>query len=768
MINSIELKNWKTHGSTKLVFSKGTNILIGRMGAGKSSVMDAISFALFGTFPAVQHKRTGTAKLIRNKPTQEKKGAVKLEFSSGNDVYTVTREINLNGPTTARLEKNGAYLQSQSERVNEEIAKALKLDYDLFSKAIYSEQNGLDYFLNLRSGERKKQIDALLGLDKFATAQDNATSLINKLKDMVEEGSKTAEGFDLQKTKEQLETLKGEKESIEAEIKKSDAALKSLETDEKEVSSNLARLKKEYTKKTALSKELAEIRGRSRMLQMEIEKLQKLGLSGKDETAKKFDTAEKHLRDVSAEEKLKTESDRKMASKSARLQAELEKLEKDASEKKGLDSELKKRSKADVAKDVERYTSELERTSMDIASNTAALNEGKKWVKELHGHISKCPICERELPESLISKLISEKEASIKHASSELERLRAAEASKRKELSASTSEMNRLSVIEQRSSALNGIESRVQEATMALKSGQSEASLSKAEREKAAAAVLNAREEIEKIKAVLDRISRMEGYLKEKLENDGLAGAKQGELDAIKVDEKEIDGLQEKMNGLISQIGKYRAGIDANKKYLNDKSLSIKEKSDEMKRIEKLYEDIKRKKHLAENLLKFRNSVVEAQTVMRSRLVDSVNSIMDNIWPELYPYGDYQGVALEAQDDDYLLRVRTLVNGESSWEDVESIASGGERSIACLAMRIAFALVLVPNLKWLILDEPTHNIDREGLAKFVQVFNEMLPNVVDQVFIITHDDMLKQVQNARIYLLDRNKEEHKETSAVSL
>ncbi|EQD33274.1 SMC domain protein [mine drainage metagenome] len=78
-------------------------------------------------------------------------------------------------------------------------------------------------------------------------------------------------------------------------------------------------------------------------------------------------------------------------------------------------------------------------------------------------------------------------------------------------------------------------------------------------------------------------------------------------------------------------------------------------------------------------------------------------------------------------------------------------------------MRIAFSLVLVPNLKWLILDEPTHNIDKEGLAKFVQMFSETLPSIVDQVFIITHDDVLKQVSNAKIYMLSRSKEENGET-----
>ena len=94
---------------------------------------------------------------------------------------------------------------------------------------------------------------------------------------------------------------------------------------------------------------------------------------------------------------------------------------------------------------------------------------------------------------------------------------------------------------------------------------------------------------------------------------------------------------------------------------------------------------------------------------------------------------------------------------------MNAIASGGERSIACLAMRVAFALVLVPNLKWIILDEPTHNIDQQGLGKFVKSIGEVMPRIVDQVFIITHDEMLKQVENARVYVLTRNKEENGET-----
>ena len=64
MISSIELVNWRSHKHNVLGFQKGVNILIGIMGAGKSSVMDALSFGLFGTFPALVHRRTSLDGLI--------------------------------------------------------------------------------------------------------------------------------------------------------------------------------------------------------------------------------------------------------------------------------------------------------------------------------------------------------------------------------------------------------------------------------------------------------------------------------------------------------------------------------------------------------------------------------------------------------------------------------------------------------------------------------------------------------------------------------
>jgi DNA repair exonuclease SbcCD ATPase subunit len=63
----------------------------------------------------------------------------------------------------------------------------------------------------------------------------------------------------------------------------------------------------------------------------------------------------------------------------------------------------------------------------------------------------------------------------------------------------------------------------------------------------------------------------------------------------------------------------------------------------------------------------------------------------------------------------------------------------------------------VPNLKWIILDEPTHNLDSAGIGKLIEVLGEKLPDIVEQIFIITHDESLKGISYANVIGFERDK-----------
>jgi exonuclease SbcC len=661
MIDSIELKNWKTHKNTKLRFARGTNILLGQMGAGKSSIMDAISFALFGTYPAIQHRRVAVDEIIMNRPGQEKHASVSLEFEIEGSSYTIQRSLELSGSTKATMAKDGAYVQSQPQRVNEEVERILKVDYDLFSRAIYSEQNRLAYFLELRPAERKKQIDELLGLDKFAAAHENTTSLINKIKDIVAEGETALAAFDLKTLKGQHKALLEEAEKLASERK---GLLKELEAREKkkeELKNELARTKEMYSKRIATAKEIAELKSSMAVIEKEIEKIQKKGIADRASLEMKLAEQKKALEVLAAEGKKIEELEKKAFEESARL--------------------------------------------------LAGRNEQQKWLSELEKHFSKCPVCERELPEEMRKRIIEEKAALIRKLEDEARGARDESVKLRKK------------------------------------------------KEEANDSVSRAREAIARLEMEKETMERLDGYIADRSRLAKALGDKERELGELKIDEESLDRLQKEFTQVNVGANELALKLEANEKREREKASQADEKKKEIDKINKIHDDIKSKKKVNEELVKFREALTETQTELRTRLIGSINEIMQEIWPELYPYGDYRGLLLEPTPDDYVLKVKTLREGNGGWLNVDTIASGGEKSVACLAMRVAFALVLVPNLRWIILDEPTHNIDQQGLSKFVKAINDVLPRLVEQVFIITHDEMLKQAVNARIYVLSRNKEE---------
>ena len=84
MITSIELGNFISHSETKLDFEDGVTVFVGHNGAGKSSIIDAITFALFG-----EHTRKSNKSLIRRGASQ---AFVKVKFTSKNKTYEADRK----------------------------------------------------------------------------------------------------------------------------------------------------------------------------------------------------------------------------------------------------------------------------------------------------------------------------------------------------------------------------------------------------------------------------------------------------------------------------------------------------------------------------------------------------------------------------------------------------------------------------------------------------------------------------------------------------
>ncbi len=95
MITSIELGDFLSHTETKLEFGNGVTVFVGQNGAGKSSIIDAITFALFG-----QHTRKSNKGLIKRGASQ---GFAKIEFNINGKQYQAVRKIDSKGGLAAKF-----------------------------------------------------------------------------------------------------------------------------------------------------------------------------------------------------------------------------------------------------------------------------------------------------------------------------------------------------------------------------------------------------------------------------------------------------------------------------------------------------------------------------------------------------------------------------------------------------------------------------------------------------------------------------------------
>jgi exonuclease SbcC len=753
MIESIELKNWKTHNNTILYFQKGVNVLIGIMGAGKSSVLDAVSFALFGTFSALNSKRVSLSNLITNRPKKEDNAKITLTFNVDGDTYKVIREITPKG-SLARLEKNGAYLQAQPTKVTEEIERLLKIDYDTFSRVIYSEQNGLDYFLNLTKTERKREIDHMLGLDSFSTAEENTITLINNIRTLIEAKEADIAKVDIKELSNSYEKLVLEKENLEKENEKLKLDEEKYKLEIEKQKNIVEDLKRKLNEKRKLESEISNLQGNISNIDKEIKKL----------SVQKLDAHELKLALDSArkkEEELKQNAEKlnkniiEKTKNIANIESSIEDLSKKIKEKQKLEEFIKNNDEDLMQKKLDNIKEELNNVISIEITSIKKIEEINKTLNELKLTEGKCPVCGNIIDEEHKKKLIAEKQNIISELNKIIEENKKKKENDKIILKELEEKLNKIGVAKARFNEYKDIDKNIQEKNKKRIEENKILEELQLDYNNVKSKIEELREPISKLEAEFRDAKRLDQYKEEyKLMNTNLI-EKQEKVKSINVDEKEIYIKQDYITKNSSMLADIQAKLSANMRYNKNIDEQLKERKRELENIKDMKKEVEKGRNIIENLNKFKAAIINTEATLRSQLVSSINELMLQLWPRLYPYMDYSAIRINAIKDDYLLEVNTSIDNE--WLQVDGIASGGERSIACLIMRIALAMVVVPNLKWIILDEPTHNIDSNGITKLIDILGNELPNIVEQVFIITHEDSLKQINQAKIYQLERDK-----------
>ena len=162
----IKWKNFLSTGQhfTEIDFQKNnTNLIIGANGAGKSTVLDALTFVLFNK----PFRKINKPQLINQ--TNEKDCLVEIEFSVNSRDYLVRRGIK---PNVFDIEVNGKQLHKESDdRINQKLLEEniLKVNYKSFTQIVILGSSTFVPFMQLTTANRREVIEDLLDIRIFST-----------------------------------------------------------------------------------------------------------------------------------------------------------------------------------------------------------------------------------------------------------------------------------------------------------------------------------------------------------------------------------------------------------------------------------------------------------------------------------------------------------------------------------------------------------------------------------------------------------------------
>jgi len=756
MIRSIHLTNWRSHSDSTIEFNEGTNLLIGSMGSGKSSVMDGISFALFGTFPSIERRKLKLSDLFR---LNEQNASVTIEFEWSGSRFRVERKLALGKnrvDSEAEISKDNVLVDSGPKAVTEYVERLLSVDYDLFTRAIYSEQNNIDYFLTLDPRRRKQELDQLLGLDRFETARTNIISVINRLKqskNAIEQKFRPEQMEEAQKKLDQ-----GAKEF--SQMQERIAILIDQEKNARESLSELEALYRKIKEKKEIHEKLAKqkISDESVVSQLEQE------LEGRDIDEAAYEKMKNELKEArdkkeQLNEKLKNADSllsalsRQSGGMEARKkQSELAKNEVEQKEKELADALC-----GETADALKRKKDESEKEAIgffgDVKSLKASVEESVELIKNLKPGQSNCPLCDHALGKDGVEKIISQKKEKIIDQKKKLDDLNELIEAKKREFSDLS---RRLKSIESLSEGINQLRKRIidgKEIDGTIETLDKSINAESRNKEALSKSINEIDEDMSKLNFSINKAAELLKKKRQLLESREKLTKNAEQLRALDFDAASFEDVREKSERSRIALEKLIGEKSSLEKQLGMLDQIIKGLKKELENFSSMRKEIDRCGKLVEQLSIYRNALLDTQTALRSDLTDAINAAMKEIWSIFYPYRNYPSIRLSVTDKDYLFEVQE----NNEWKALETIASGGERACAALTLRVALAMVLTPNLSWLILDEPTHNLDSEAINLLSMTLQTKVPEVVKQTFVITHEDGLMGADFASSYRLARDK-----------
>lgn len=245
LLKSLKLKNIRSYTDGRIDFPSGSILLAGDIGTGKSTILLAMDFALFG----IRRGELSGGELLRHGSSS---GSVVLEFSVGGSEYTVKRCLKRNksvAQDSCSLSAGGIEQELTPTELSAKVLEifgypkeAMKKDIPIFRYTIYTPQEEMKRIL-FDADSRLATLRRVFNVDRYGNIRESAKLVLTELRSI----------------KRELEAYSADMEDKIAERSEKEASKEKIESELKNISVVLDNINSSFTEKTG---EMEKIRAR--------------------------------------------------------------------------------------------------------------------------------------------------------------------------------------------------------------------------------------------------------------------------------------------------------------------------------------------------------------------------------------------------------------------------------------------------------------------------------------------------------------------------
>ncbi len=735
-IKKVKLRNIRSYTNASIEFPTGSVLLAGDIGTGKSSILYAIEFALFG----LQKGEIDGASLLRH---GQSSGSVELHLDiNGKDVIimrTLKRTKSSVAQDSGSIVIDGSKASLSATELKARVFELLNYPKQYLNKksliyrfTVYTPQEEMKRIIQDKAETRIEVLRKLFDIEKYNRIKENAKILHDFLKNVIKEKQGFTADIDekLQRLKQidqQMTQYKQQAEQLSSEIERVKQQKQALQANIEQLEKQYKQLNELVNSYAALSEIIREKQKLKQDYQQELRLYEERKNRAIEEICSITSSIDKdvfHLNLCSNDEnciKL-TDAAVSITPRIMQLLTLLEQLNASAEHELNIAHQLREYQLRDHLKLAKEVRDKLEENINTITAKLYSLNTKKRDLeKELNDilNLNKCPKCKQIVPQQHKESIQNEQKQKI-------EAINKLILSMQQKLDCLKNDKNSIKTYIE---AIDNLIHVVDKASLH------------------ARAVIDAIKQQQEKREAINKLDKEINELSLKLKDDSkirqqLANV-ESELNKLKQLKLEIDARE-------LNLVKQKANVDGIVKSLSDEllavKLEVKQKQEELEKMRqlKLFDDF------------LTTEFIKAVDEIEKQVMVTINREFNAFFQRWFN--------MLIDDDTISVKVDidfTPIIEQNGYETSYEYLSGGERTALALAYRLALnqtinCLLGNINTKGLIiLDEPTDGFSDKQLDKIRDVLQEIN---AEQLIIVSHEPKIEGFVDNIIRLRKENSE----------